>query len=228
MAAFHSVSAFCNAGFDLMGVKSPFSSLTFYADEPLINFPIMLLIIIGGIGFLTWDDIRANRFHIHKYRMQSKVIISTTAILILIPALYFYFFEFSDLGLKERIFSSLFQSVTPRTAGFNTVDLTSMSEAGQFITIILMLIGGSPGSTAGGMKTTTIAVLFAIAIATTSVRGLPVRGGRVWICIVPVCFLMVPRAGIEPAQPCGPGILSPLRLPVPPSGHGLYRILVSG
>ena len=163
MALFHSVSAFCNAGFDLMGVKSPFSSLTFYADEPLINFPIMLLIIIGGIGFLTWDDIRANRFHIHKYRMQSKVIISTTAILILIPALYFYFFEFSDLGLKERIFSSLFQSVTPRTAGFNTVDLTSMSEAGQFITIILMLIGGSPGSTAGGMKTTTIAVLFAIA-----------------------------------------------------------------
>ena len=80
MALFHSVSAFCNAGFDLMGVKSPFSSLTFYADEPLINFPIMLLIIIGGIGFLTWDDIRANRFHIHKYRMQSKVIISTTAI----------------------------------------------------------------------------------------------------------------------------------------------------
>jgi len=126
----------------------------------------MLLIIVGGIGFLTWDDIRANRFHIHKYRMQSKVILSTTAILILVPALYFYFFEFSELGLKERILSSLFQSVTPRTAGFNTADLTSMSEAGQFITIILMLIGGSPGSTAGGMKTTTIAVLFAIAIAT--------------------------------------------------------------
>lgn len=166
MALFHSVSAFCNAGFDLMGVKAPFSSLTFYAGEPLINFPIMLLIIVGGIGFLTWDDIRANRFHIHKYRMQSKVILSTTAILILVPALYFYFFEFSELGLKERILSSLFQSVTPRTAGFNTADLTSMSEAGQFITIILMLIGGSPGSTAGGMKTTTIAVLFAIAIAT--------------------------------------------------------------
>ena len=165
-ALFHAVSAFCNAGFDLMGVKAPFSSLTFYAGEPLINFPIMLLIIVGGIGFLTWDDIRANRFHIHKYRMQSKVILSTTAILILVPALYFYFFEFSELGLKERILSSLFQSVTPRTAGFNTADLTSMSEAGQFITIILMLIGGSPGSTAGGMKTTTIAVLFAIAIAT--------------------------------------------------------------
>ena len=92
MALFHSVSAFCNAGFDLMGVKAPFSSLTFYAGEPLINFPIMLLIIVGGIGFLTWDDIRANRFHIHKYRMQSKVILSTTAILILVPALYFYFF----------------------------------------------------------------------------------------------------------------------------------------
>lgn len=166
MALFTSISAFCNAGFDLMGVKAHYSSLTYYMSQPVINITIMLLIIIGGIGFLTWDDIRSNGFHVHKYRMQSKVILWTTALLLILPAIYFFFYEFGSLTMKERIFSSLFQAVTPRTAGFNTVDLTSMSETGQSITIALMLIGGSPGSTAGGMKTTTIAVLFATALST--------------------------------------------------------------
>ena len=166
MALFHSVSAFCNAGFDLMGVKAPFSSLTSYAADPVTNLTIMLLIIVGGIGFLTWDDIRTNRLHFSKYRMQSKVILCTTAFLVTVPAIYFYLFEFPSLAPGERVLSSLFQSVTPRTAGFNTVDLTALSEAGQSLTIVLMLIGGSPGSTAGGMKTTTIAVLFGAAIST--------------------------------------------------------------
>lgn len=166
MALFHSVSAFCNAGFDLLGVRTPFSALTSYAANPVINFTIMFLIVVGGIGFLTWDDIRANRLHLRKYRMQSKVILCTTAVLLIVPAMYFYFFEFDDLTRKERLLSSLFQAVTPRTAGFNTVELTDLSEAGQFITIALMLIGGSPGSTAGGLKTTTIAVLFTTAIST--------------------------------------------------------------
>ena len=80
MALFHSVSAFCNAGFDLLGVRTPFSSLTSYAANPVINFTIMFLIVFGGIGFLTWDDIRTNRLHLHKYRMQSKVILCTTAV----------------------------------------------------------------------------------------------------------------------------------------------------
>lgn len=166
MSFFHSISAFCNAGFDLMGVNAQFSSLTSYAADPVINLTIMGLIIVGGIGFLTWDDIKTNRHHFHKYRMQSKVILCITAILLTFPAIYFYFFEYAGLSLKERILSSLFMSVTPRTAGFNTTDLNALSEAGQFITIILMLIGGSPGSTAGGIKTTTIAVLFATSIAT--------------------------------------------------------------
>lgn len=166
MALFHSVSAFCNAGFDLLGVRTPFSSLTSYATNPVINVTIMFLIVVGGIGFLTWDDIRANRLHLRKYRMQSKVILCTTAILLIVPAMYFYFFEFSDLSQRERFLSSLFQAVTPRTAGFNTVELTDLSEAEQFITIALMLIGGSPGSTAGGLKTTTLAVLFATALST--------------------------------------------------------------
>lgn len=159
-AVFHSISAFCNAGFDLMGVKEPYSSLTRFADDPSINFAIMFLIVMGGIGFLTWDDIRVNKHHIRKYKMQSKVILITTALLILFPALYFFFFEFEGEPMAERTWSSLFQAVTPRTAGFNTADLTQISEIGTAITIFLMLVGGSPGSTAGGMKTTTLAVMF--------------------------------------------------------------------
>lgn len=162
---FHSISAFCNAGFDLMGVKTPFSSLTDYASNPVISIVIALLIVIGGIGFLTWEDIRANWIHFHKYRMQSKVILTVTGTLILVPAVYFFFFEFSEAPLGERLLLSFFQAVTPRTAGFNTADLTAMSETGQTITTILMLIGGSPGSTAGGMKTTTLAVLLASSLA---------------------------------------------------------------
>lgn len=166
MALFHSVSAFCNAGFDLMGAESPFSSLTGYAVQPVINLTVMVLIIVGGIGFLTWDDIRTHKLHLRKYRMQSKVILCTNAFLLIAPAIYFFFCEFSALEPGERTFASLFQAVSPRTAGFNTVDLTQISEAGRWIIIVLMLIGGSPGSTAGGMKTTTVAVLFATAFAT--------------------------------------------------------------
>lgn len=169
-AVFHSVSAFCNAGFDLMGIKAPFSSLTLYAGQPVINLVIMFLIVFGGIGFLTWEDIAVHGLDFKKYRMQSKVILSVTALLILIPAVYFYFCEFSggvwnNFSEPQKILASMFQSVTPRTAGFNTVDLTVLTEAGQMIMIILMLIGGSPGSTAGGMKTTTVAVLCASALA---------------------------------------------------------------
>lgn len=166
MALFHSVSAFCNAGFDLMGARGEFSSLTSYSAQPVVNLTVMALIIIGGIGFLTWDDIRANRLHMHKYRMQSKVILCTTAVLLVVPAVYFFFCEFRALPLGQRLLVSLFQAVTPRTAGFNTMDLTELSEPGQFLTLALMLTGGSPGSTAGGMKTTTVAVLFAAAAAT--------------------------------------------------------------
>lgn len=166
MSLFHSVSAFCNAGFDLMGIRAEFSSLTGYSAQPLINLTIMLLIITGGIGFLTWDDIRGNGFHFHRYRMQSKIILCTTSLLIILPAVYFYIFEFDGMKGDERLLASLFQAVTPRTAGFNTVDMNRLSEPGQCITILLMLIGGSPGSTAGGIKTTTIAVLLSSAVST--------------------------------------------------------------
>ena len=164
-AIFHSVSAFCNAGFDLNGIEAPFSSLVNYSVQPVVNLTVILLIIIGGIGFITWADIEKNKWHFKKYIMQSKVILTVTACLIVIPAVYFFFCEFSEFSMEKRIWASIFQSVTPRTAGFNTVDLTMISETGQMVIIILMLIGGSPGSTAGGMKTTTFAVLCASAKA---------------------------------------------------------------
>lgn len=161
---FHSVSAFCNAGFDLMGINAQYSSITSYVAHPLVNLVIMALIVIGGIGFLTWDDIRCNKLHFKRYQLQSKVAIVTSLLLIFIPAVYFFFFELSDMDAAPRLLGSLFQSVTARTAGFNTIDLTLLSECGVFIMIMLMLVGGSPGSTAGGMKTTTLAVLIANAI----------------------------------------------------------------
>ena len=166
MSVFHSVSAFCNAGFDILGrTDSLYPSLTAYAADPLVNIVIMLLIIVGGIGFLTWDDVCTHGLHLRRYRMQSKVILSATALLIMIPAFLFYLTDFADLPVGERILASLFQSVTPRTAGYNTVDLTEMTDASQAVTILLMLTGGAPGSTAGGMKVTTLAVLIANAIA---------------------------------------------------------------
>ena len=167
MAIFHSVSAFCNAGFDILGTESNrYPSLTGYADSPVINITIMLLIVIGGIGFLTWNDICENKWRFHRYRMQSKVILVTTGLLILLPAVFFFFSDFSALPAGNRLLAAFFQSVTPRTAGFNTVNLSAMSSASQGVMILLMLIGGSPGSTAGGMKTTTLAVLLANAVAT--------------------------------------------------------------
>lgn len=164
-AVFHAISAFCNAGFDLMGVKTPYSSLTGFADNPAVSLTVMGLIVIGGIGFVTWEDVKTHKLHIRKYRMQSKVILMTTGLLIALPTVFFFLYEFQNAPLGERILLSLFQAITPRTAGFNTADLTKISEVGTAITIALMLVGGSPGSTAGGMKTTTLAVMLSTAIS---------------------------------------------------------------
>ena len=182
-SVFHAISAFCNAGFDLMGVKSQFSSLVSYTGNGIVNMTVMLLIIIGGIGFAVWGDIVRYGFNLKRYRMQTKVVLATSAILIFLPSLYFYFFEFSlpvwgGMTLSEKIWASVFRSVTTRTAGFNTVDMTQFTEAGILMNIVLMLIGGSPGSTAGGMKTTTVAVLFATAFAVFRRKGSPNYFGR--------------------------------------------------
>ena len=169
-SVFHSISAFCNAGFDLMGVKAPFASLTGYAGDPVVNITVMLLIVVGGLGFLTWQDISTRHFRFREYRLQSKLILVTTAGLLLVAFLFFLLYEFrlpqwDVLSPIEKALAAMFQSVTPRTAGFNTVDLARMSQPSQLLTILLMLTGGSPGSTAGGFKTTTFAVLVLSAIA---------------------------------------------------------------
>ena len=169
-AVFHSISAFCNAGFDLMGTQAPFSSLTGYTGDVAVNATVMLLIVVGGLGFLTWQDVSAHRFRFKEYRLQSKLILVTTAGLLLFGFLFFLLYEFrlpqwDSLPPSEKFLAAMFQSVTPRTAGFNTVDLARMSEPSKLLTILLMLTGGSPGSTAGGFKTTTFAVLMLSAIA---------------------------------------------------------------
>ena len=142
-SVFHSISAFCNAGFDLMGIKgTAFASLTSYAADPLINLTICALIVIGGMGYVVWSDIWDKKFRYRKYRLHTRIVLCLAC---------------------------LFQSVTPRTAGFNTVALGELSESSLLLMDILMLIGGNSGSTAGGIKVTTIAViLFGLY---SSVRG---------------------------------------------------------
>lgn len=162
-SVFHAVSAFCNAGFDLMGGTKAYSSLTGYVEDPLVCLTIMALIFTGGIGFLTWEDFHQHRFHVRAYRLQSKLVLTVTAILLILPTICF-FMEFAgpqweQMSLKEHVLASAFQAVTPRTAGFNTIDYTLMTEPALLLTIALMLVGGSPGSTAGGYKTTTLATL---------------------------------------------------------------------
>lgn len=163
-ALFHSVSAFCNAGFDLMGGKEAYSSFLYYSDDILVNVTIMSLIVIGGIGFIVWDDIMRHRFDIKSYRLHTKIVLSTTAILIIGGSILFYIFEkgnlMADMSFKEKVLTSMFSSVTARTAGFNTIDTASLASSSKQLTILLMFIGGSPGSTAGGVKTVTAAVLF--------------------------------------------------------------------
>lgn len=161
---FHSISAFCNAGFDLMGIIRPFSSLATYQGSVLINVVICSLIIIGGLGFFVWDDIRIHRFKINKYKLHTKIVLTVTTTLIVVSFLSIFIFEsrytsFDNLPIKNQLLVAFFQSVAPRTAGFNTIDLATISDESQILTICLMLIGGSPSSTAGGIKTTTLAVM---------------------------------------------------------------------
>lgn len=160
---FHSISAFCNAGFDLMGRYEKFSSFTMFYDDWLINLVIMALIIIGGIGFLVWDDVTKHKWHMKRYLLHTKIVLCSTLILIVGGAVLFYFLErdgvLEGMSVKGQILSSFFSSVTCRTAGFNTVDLAAIKESSKLLHVILMFIGGSPGSTAGGVKTTTFVVM---------------------------------------------------------------------
>lgn len=168
---FHSISAFCNAGFDLMGIQGEYSSLTSVVGNWYVNLIIMLLIVIGGLGFFVWRNLLDSKFQYKKMLLHTRIVMFVTAFLILGGALLLFLTEhggdaYHDKSLSEQIAASFFQSVSARTAGFNTVELARMTEAGRFILICLMMIGGSAGSTAGGIKTTTFAVLM-LSIITT-------------------------------------------------------------
>ena len=180
---FHSISAFCNAGFDLMGQFEPYGSLTRYCDDILVNLVIMLLIIVGGIGFIVWDDISLHKWNVRKYLLHTKIVLTMTLALILGGSICFYIFERENLlagmDVKSQILASVFGAVTPRTAGFNTVDTGAYTEGTRLLTVLLMFIGGSPGSTAGGVKTTTMmAILLYIWSNLRNQKGLNIFGRR--------------------------------------------------
>lgn len=170
---FHGISAFCNAGFDLMGVKEPYSSFCNYAGDWLVSLTLMALITIGGLGFMVWDDIGRNKLNVRRYTLHTKIVLTMSAILTFGGAVLFFMFERNNLGADlsfgNQILTALFDSVTARTAGFNTTDTAGLSDASKLLTMMLMLIGGSSGSSAGGVKTTTMAVIFIYTIC--GIRG---------------------------------------------------------
>ena len=166
---FHAVSAFCNAGFDLMGYEEAYASLVSFEGDVLVNMVVMFLILTGGIGFIVWDDLMRNKWHFKKYLLHTKIVLTFTIGLTVIATIVFLVLEnhgvLAGLTPVEKALGAAFCSVTPRTAGFNTTDVAGLSNAGKMLTILLMFIGGSPGSTAGGAKTTTIVVLLLYAVA---------------------------------------------------------------
>lgn len=184
-AVFHSISAFCNAGFDLMGENGEFSSLVPYASDAVVNLVVSALIILGGIGFFVWSDIADTGLRFRKFRLHTKIVLSTTAALITVSFLIFLLFErhspaFKGMSLGETLMAALFQVITPRTAGFNTVDLTRLSDASHAMLIGLMVIGASPSSTGGGFKTTTLAVLaFSVRTEIKRKKEIDVFGRRI-------------------------------------------------
>ena len=160
-AIFHSVSAFCNAGIDLFS-QTGSTSLIGYADDYLVSGTIMFLIVMGGLGFLVWHDVLKSFFRFRKMELHSKLVLTVTGTLIIGGAILIFLTErnasMADMSFGQKLWNSLFQSVTTRTAGFMTVDQANLSDTGSIVSMLLMFIGGSPGSTAGGAKTTTVLV----------------------------------------------------------------------
>ena len=172
MGIFHAVSAFCNAGFDLMGTPdAPFQSLVGWVEDPLVNITLMALIVLGGLGFFVWSDVWDKRCF-RRLGLHTKLVLTATAGLLLFGFGWTLLFEWSNpatlgaLDAPHKLLAAAFESVTLRTAGFNTIDLSSLTGPSQAVSCLLMMIGGSPGSTAGGIKTVTAAVLVLTALST--------------------------------------------------------------
>jgi trk system potassium uptake protein TrkH len=162
-AVFHSVSAFCNSGFELMGKYGQFSLLNGFVKDYAAGITLVLLVVMGGIGFVVLDDIRIHKFRAEKYSLHTKITLTVTGILILSGFILINIFEangiLAGLTVKEKIIVSLFHSVNSRTSGFNAVDTSKLKETSVILAMAFMFIGGSSGSTAGGIKTSTLAIL---------------------------------------------------------------------
>ena len=199
---FHSVSAFCNAGFDVLGETGQYCSFVDYSDDLLVNLTLMALITVGGVGFLVWADLKKNGFRWRRYQLHTKLVLCVSAILTFGGALLFWLLEregvLAGLSAKEQILDSLFSSVTCRTAGMNTVEISDLSTPSKLLMSFLMFVGGSSGSTAGGVKTTTLAVaLFYMAAGLRGVRQPAVFGrtisgetGKKAMCVLMINFLL--------------------------------------
>ena len=199
---FHSVSAFCNAGFDVMGVREPYCSFVDYSDDVLINLTLVALITIGGVGFLVWEDLRKNRLRWRRYQLHTKLVLCVSCILTFGGALLFWLLErkgvLAGLSAKEQILDALFSSVTCRTAGMNTVEISDLSTPSKLLMSFLMFVGGSSGSTAGGVKTTTLAVALFYMMAglrgvrqpTVFGRTISVETGKKAMCVLMINFLL--------------------------------------
>ncbi len=180
---FHSISAFCNAGFDLMGRFEAYSSMVRYVDDWLVNLTTISLILIGGLGFVVWRDLYKNRLQVRRYTLHTKMVLTAMFVLVVVPTLLFWILEregvLAGLNGPGQFLGALFAAVTPRTAGFNTTDVAGMGDAGKLLTLVLMLIGGNPGSTAGGVKTTTTMVLLFYIVSMIQHRdGVNIYGRR--------------------------------------------------
>lgn len=166
---FHAISAFCNAGFDLMGDVEAYTSLTPYKGDVIVNVTIILLITIGGIGFIVWDDLMRNRFQVKKYLLHTKIVLTATVVFLIVGSVLFFLLEnnnlMKDMTIVEKILTSVFSAVTPRTAGFNTIDTGALSNGSKLLTMLYMFVGGNSGSTAGGIKTTTFVVIIFFALS---------------------------------------------------------------
>jgi len=173
---FHSVSAFCNAGFDIMGAVEAGGSLVTYVGDPMVNLVLVTLITVSGLGFFVWDDVLKHK-RFKRLSVHSRLVLLISGILTFGGAVLFALLEWNNPGtlggmpVGEKLLAALFQSVTTRTAGFYTIAQGSLTDASLVLTDILMLIGGSSGSTAGGVKTVTVAVLLLSIIATARGRS---------------------------------------------------------
>ncbi len=167
---FHSVSSFCNAGFDLMGALEPYSSMTHFKSDPIVLITLSTLIVIGGLGFVVWADVCKNKLDFKKYSLHTKIVFATSVILLVSGAILTFALEYdatlAGMSFFDKLINSLFTSASARTAGFNSVELSKSTPGTYLWHILFMLIGGSPGSTAGGLKTTTFAVIILTAWAT--------------------------------------------------------------